>query len=145
MESVKKRSRWVLVAALATLTGVVLLASPWSASATSGNPQLTLTLTATSTQITGSGTYSDDQGVCVTSGKTVTWTIRTGNQNGPIVESGTTTTDGSGNYSFTSSVTLSTDTKYFVSVSVAGSLSGGYGAGDSCMNVTTKGSITTQP
>lgn len=146
MEHVRTRTRWVVAVVVATLAVGIMLLAPWSASATSGNPQLSLNLSLTgpgNKQILGSGTYSDPQGVCVISGKTVSWEIHQGSAGGTIVQSGTATTDGSGNYSFGPSITLSNNTTYFVKVTVLGSLSGGYGAGDQCADVSTTQSIAT--
>jgi hypothetical protein len=147
MESVKKRSRWVAVAALATLTVVVLLASPWTASATTGNPTLTLTVTkgpntgASPTRtIVGTGSYTDPELVCDTDGAIVNWDIRTGSFSGPIVDAGSTTTDANGNYTFTS-IPLPRGEHYYVTASVTGTLSGGYGVGDVCPNATATAEI----
>jgi hypothetical protein len=145
MESVKKRSRWVAVAALATLTVVVLLASPWTASAATGNPTLTLNLTKanagpTTRTITGTGSYTDPELVCDTDGAIVNWDIRTGSFSGPIVDSGATTTDANGNYTFTS-IPLPRGEHYYVTASVTGTLSGGYGVGDVCPNATATAEI----
>ncbi len=145
MESVKKRSRWIVVAAIATLTVVLLVASPWSASAVSGNPTLTLSLTkgpneagSPTRTIIGTGSYTDPESVCVTAGVNVNWDIRTGSFAGLIVDSGSTATDASGNYTFTSNP-LTKGVHYYVTASVTGSLSGAYSDGDVCMNSSATG------
>jgi hypothetical protein len=147
MNPVKKRSRWVVAAAVATFTVVILLASPWSASAVTGNPTLTLTVVkgpntggSTTRTIDGSGSYTDPQLVCVTSGATVNWDVRTGSFSGPIVSAGATTTDANGNYTFSSTL-LPKGVHYYITASVTGSLSGGYGAGDVCPNSSATGEI----
>jgi hypothetical protein len=147
MESVKKRSRWIVVAAVATLTVVLLLASPWSASAVSGSPTLTLSLTkgpnvagSPTRTIIGTGSYTDPESVCVTAGVNVNWDIRTGSFSGTIVDSGTDITDANGNYTFTS-IPLTKSVHYYVTASVTGSLSGGYGEGDVCPNASATGEI----
>lgn len=141
MEPRRKRARWIVAATVGALALTVVLLSPWSATATTGAPVLTLNLTKTAVTITGTGNYSDPQLVCVTSGKTVSWSAVPQPGGGPKTESGTTTTDGSGNYTFTTG-SLSNNTTYDVTVTVLGSLSGGYGGGDVCPNVSTTRSIT---
>jgi hypothetical protein len=147
MSSMKKRSRWVAVAAVASLAVVILVASPWSASAVTGNPTLTLTVAkgpntggSPTRTITGSGSYTDPELVCVTSGATVNWDVRTGSFSGTIVSSGTTTTAANGSYSF-SSILLPKGVHYYITASVTGSLSGGYGVGDVCPNTSATGEI----
>jgi hypothetical protein len=137
MEPRRKRTRWIVAAAVAALAVTVVLISPWSATATTGAPQVTVNAsTNAGGKLTVSGQYSDPELVCNLASRPVTITTRTGSFSGPIVDTTTTTTGATGSYSKNTVLTTISGTTYYITVVVTGTVGGGYGASDVCPDAT---------
>ena len=117
------------------VTSFVFVMATRSAEAATGTPAVTVTATPSANKLIVSGVYSDPAGVCSVSNQTVTIVVRANDAGGAILKNYTTTTDANGLYSeITPGGALGAGT-YYVEVTVAGTLAGGYGGTDMCPSV----------
>jgi hypothetical protein len=117
------------------------------AQAVTGAPAVTVVLapnnTGSGAKIDVSGVYSDPEGVCATSGKTVNIIVKANDSNGATLKtftSGPTTSGGAYGPTTTPNGPLGPGT-WWVQSTVQGSLAGGYGAGDVCPDVSNSNTI----